>query len=108
MFGSFADVALIGPRIDLTFDQAGRSNWGGLIERLARADRGNAGWQGDLAASHGKLGLVHVALGDPATARRHFQAGRAIAAGLVGRFPDIVLWRRYLEQFDRDIARLPP
>ena len=79
-----------------------------IRERLARADPANAGWQGDLAASHGKLGLLHAALRDPATARQHFITGRAIVAGLVDRFPGMVLWRRYLEQFDRDLARLPP
>ena len=32
-----ADVALIRPRISLTFGQDGRSNWAGLIDTLARA-----------------------------------------------------------------------
>jgi AsmA protein len=32
-----ADVSLIHPRINVTFDQNGRSNWAGLIDALARA-----------------------------------------------------------------------
>jgi hypothetical protein len=32
-------------------------------ERLAKADHGNAGWQDDLAASHGKLGQLLVRMG---------------------------------------------
>lgn len=32
-----ADVSLVKPAISVTFDAAGRSNWSGLIDRLARA-----------------------------------------------------------------------
>ena len=32
-----ADVSLVRPRINVTFDRDGRSNWAGLIDALARA-----------------------------------------------------------------------
>lgn len=32
-----ADVALVRPRISVTFDRAGQSNWAGLVDALARA-----------------------------------------------------------------------
>ena len=45
-----------------------------IAERLAKADPGNAGWQADLAASHGKLGQLYVRMGNKAEARRMFGA----------------------------------
>jgi len=75
-----------------------------IADRLAKADPGNAGWQADLAASHGKLGQLHRALGDTATARRHFEIGRAIVAPLAGTGHQ--RWIGYLKSFDADLAAL--
>lgn len=76
-----------------------------IRERLAKADLANAGWQADLAASHGKLGQLQVALGDKAQALRLLRAGRAIVAPLAERSGH-QLWVSYLKSFDADIAKL--
>jgi tetratricopeptide (TPR) repeat protein len=49
-----------------------------IMERLAAADRSNAGWQRDLAISHGKLGLVHERQNRIADALQEFTQGRDI------------------------------
>jgi hypothetical protein len=76
-----------------------------IAERLATADPGNAGWQADLAASHGKLGQLRVRLGDKAEALRMFKAGRAIVAPLAERSGH-QLWVGYVKSFDAEIAAL--
>jgi len=76
-----------------------------IAERLAAADPGNAGWQADLAASHGKLGQVYAALGDTDEALSMFRAGRAIVAPLA-EASGHQLWVGYLQSFDKEIATL--
>jgi AsmA protein len=49
-----ADVALAGPRINVVFDQDGRSNWAGLIDTLARA-LGPKANQSDQATSFSEI-----------------------------------------------------
>jgi eukaryotic-like serine/threonine-protein kinase len=72
---------------------------------LADADKGNAGWQADLAASHGKIGQMLLANKQPREALDSFQKGRAIIAPLAARAPDLVRWQNYLRGFDAEIAR---
>ena len=79
-----------------------------IRERLAAADRGNAGWQRDVAVSNAKLGAACLANQDPAQARHFLLAGRAIMAGLVARYPDWVEWKRDLAWVDGQLAALVP
>ena len=76
-----------------------------IAERLAKADPGNAGWQADLAASHGNLGQLYVRMGDKAEARRMFERGRAIVAPFAEKSGHR-LWIGYLRSFDKDLAAL--
>ena len=76
-----------------------------IAERLAKADPRNAGWQADLAASYGKLGQLYRASGQEQEALRLFQAGKAIVEPLALQSQN-VLWRRYLQAFNAEIARL--
>ena len=76
-----------------------------IFDRLAKADPGNAGWQADLAASHGKLGQLYLTLGNTAEAQRLFKAGRAIVAPFAERSSH-QLWIGYLKSFDAEIAAL--
>lgn len=78
-----------------------------IRERLAKSDPGNAGWQADLAASHGKLGGLYAAQGDDASARKMFTAGRAIVVPFAERSGH-QLWIGYLKSFDADLAKLGP
>jgi tetratricopeptide (TPR) repeat protein len=53
-----------------------------IIDRLAKADPGNAGWQRDLSVSYNKIGGVQVEQGDLAGALKSFQDDLAIAERL--------------------------
>lgn len=79
-----------------------------ILERLAAADPGNAGWQRDVAMSNAQLGATYRQCKDPAQARRFLLAGRAIMAGLVARYPDWVEWKRDLAWVDGQLAALGP
>jgi tetratricopeptide (TPR) repeat protein len=68
-----------------------------IADRLAKADPNDAGWVADLAASHGKLGLLLERMG---------QRNEALAVLRKGRAPDHKLWNGYLASFDAGIARL--
>ena len=76
-----------------------------IRERLAAQDPGNAGWQADLAASHGQLGQVLTAMGRREQALEMFRTGRAIIAPLAER-SQVALWKAYLRSFDANIAAL--
>jgi tetratricopeptide (TPR) repeat protein len=76
-----------------------------VIDRVAKTDFGNAGWQADLAGSSGKLGQLYTRLGDKAEARRYFERGRAIVTVFAERSGN-QLWIGYLKSFDRDLAAL--
>ena len=75
-------------------------------DRLAKADPDNAGWLADLAASHGKIGLLLALMGQRATALATLRQGRELVEPLVRRSPDHAQWQNSLESFDRHIARL--
>jgi tetratricopeptide (TPR) repeat protein len=53
-----------------------------IRERLAQADKGNAGWQRDLSVSHDKIGRLLEKDGRLAEAMPHYEADLAIAERL--------------------------
>jgi hypothetical protein len=57
------------------------------MDQLAKADPGNAGWQRDLALSHGRVGAVEAQTGAPDSALTTLQEGRNIIARLKARAP---------------------
>jgi hypothetical protein len=77
-----------------------------IISHLAKSDPGNAGWQRDLAASFGKLALVHKQYGDRAKARDFFRQGQTIMARLTKLRPDNAEWAADLAEFNQEIAAL--
>ena len=79
-----------------------------IIQKLSDADPANNSWQADLAFSYSRIGQVLAAQGNTAEALKHFTEGRQIIADLLARYPDVALWRTYLQNFDRNIARLSP
>ncbi len=90
-------ITLLGS--DLRADHDGKSLG------LAKSDPNNAGWQADLAASHGMLGQLMVQTGQKNEALKLFRAGRAIVAPLARQSCHRV-WLGYLSAFDREIAAL--
>jgi len=57
-----------------------------ILERLAKADPGNAGWRRDLSASHIKIGDVQQAQGDQLPARpQRWHSMRATSKGNASR-----------------------
>ena len=75
-----------------------------IRERLATADPGNAGWQRDLALSHGRIGLVFARQGERQLALGAFEKGREIIAHLQSRSPDNAVFPNDLAWFDGQIA----
>ncbi len=67
-----------------------------VLQRLAAADPGNAGWQRDLSVSHDKIGDVLVAQGNLAQALESYRASLAIAERLAGADPGNAGWQRDL------------
>ncbi|MGD0188742.1 MAG: hypothetical protein ABSC25_26355, partial [Roseiarcus sp.] len=67
-----------------------------IMDRLAKSDPGNAGWQRDLAASDIKVGDVQVAQGDLAGALKSYQASLAIMDRLARSDPGNAGWQRDL------------
>ena len=77
-----------------------------IAGRLTKADPGNAGWQRDLALSHGRVAIALTsggANGDALTAFRH---GRSIIAALAEQSPDNATLPKDLTWFDDQIAAL--
>jgi hypothetical protein len=77
-----------------------------IVDRLARADPGDAGWQRDLSVSYAKFADVFKRSGETATALNMLQQGRAIMLRLYTLSPDNAVWKRDLARFDRQIAEL--
>jgi tetratricopeptide (TPR) repeat protein len=65
-----------------------------IVDRLAEADAGNAGWQHDLAVSYDKIGNVLVAQGSLAEALQSFRASHDISERLAKADPDDTGWQR--------------
>jgi len=77
-----------------------------IAERLAQADPGNAGWQRDLALSHGRVAMVQARMGARDDALGGFRRGRDIVAHLVQQSPDNATLPKDLAWFDAAIATL--
>jgi tetratricopeptide (TPR) repeat protein len=68
----------------------------GIRNRLAKADPGNAFWQGDLSVSYDKIGNVLVAQGNLPEALASYRDGLAIAERLATADPGNADWQRSL------------
>ena len=77
-----------------------------IRERLAKADPGNAGWQRDVALSHGRVAIVQARQGARQDALGGFGKGRAVIAKLEAQLPDNATLPRDLAWFERQIAEL--
>ena len=67
-----------------------------ILERLTKADAGNAGWQRDLSVSHDRIGDVQVERGDLAAALTSHQASLAISERLAKADAGNAGWQRDL------------
>ena len=67
-----------------------------IIERLAKADPGNAAWQRDLSVSYNKVGDVLKAQGNLAEALKAYRDGLAIGERLAKADPGNAGWQRDL------------
>ena len=79
-----------------------------IMEQLAQADPGNAGWQRDLSVSHAKLANVFTKTGERVKAIDALHQGRAIMERLTKMSPHNAVWKRDLVWFDgriRELAR---
>ncbi len=73
-----------------------------IMERLAKSDPGNAGWQRDLSVSFDKVGNVQVAQGDLAGALKSYRDSLAISERLAKSDPGNAGWQRDLSvSFDK-------
>jgi tetratricopeptide (TPR) repeat protein len=68
-----------------------------IMERLAKADPNNAGWQRDLAVSYERVGDVLVARGNLPEALKSHREGLAIRERLAKADPSNVQWRNDLQ-----------
>ena len=77
-----------------------------IAERLAKADPGNAGWQRDLAFSHGNVAMALAQQGETDQAVAEYRKARAIVARLKELSPDNAALLRDLARYDANIAEL--
>jgi predicted Zn-dependent protease len=77
-----------------------------IIDRLAKADPGNAGWQRDLALSYGRVAMMQSELGAHDDALGAFRRGRNIIEHLVRQSPDNGTLPQDLAWFDSSIHSL--
>ncbi|MGZ8157393.1 MAG: nSTAND1 domain-containing NTPase [Methylobacter sp.] len=77
-----------------------------IREKLAAQAPSNAGWQSDLAFSHGKLGLLLQKMTKPGDALAQFRAAQAILEPLTLRAPDQSQWRKALGTVKEKIAAI--
>ena len=75
-----------------------------ILERLAKSDPGNAGWQLDLAVVYSKVGIALREMGQTTSAREEFVAGRTIMATLAEQNPGRAEWKKGLAWFDNQLA----
>jgi tetratricopeptide (TPR) repeat protein len=74
------------------------------MERLAKSDPGNAGWQSDLALSYASFAKAYRRYDDNDKALEALRQGQAIMAHVVELSPENASWKRYLAWFDDQIA----
>jgi tetratricopeptide (TPR) repeat protein len=67
-----------------------------IIERLAKSEHSNAGWQLDLSVSYDRIGDVLTAQGDLAGSLRSYRDGLTIRERLAKSDPSNVGWQRAL------------
>jgi tetratricopeptide (TPR) repeat protein len=67
-----------------------------MVERLAKSDPGDRGWQRDLSVAYEKIGGVQVAQGDLKAALKSYSDDLAIAERLVKSDPGNAGWQRDL------------
>jgi tetratricopeptide (TPR) repeat protein len=67
-----------------------------IVDRLAKADPGNAEWQHDLSVAYGKVGIVLIAQGDLAGALASYKNTLAIAKDLAKADPGNAQWQNDL------------
>lgn len=77
-----------------------------IRDRLAKADPGNAGWQRDLALSHGRVARALARQGSRREAGTAFELGRTIIARLQRQAPDNAKLPEDLAWFEDQIAAL--
>jgi len=77
-----------------------------IAGRLAAADPKNAGWQRDLAISHGRVARVLGQTGETANALAAFRKGREVIARLRDQSPDNATLPNDLAWFDANIAAI--
>ena len=77
-----------------------------IRDRLAKADPGNAGWQRDVALSHGRVASVLGQQGERDRALGAFRQGRDIIARLKDASPANATLPKDLARFDAQIADL--
>ena len=75
-----------------------------IIDRLAQADPGNAGWQRDLSVSYAKIGVVFQRTGNKTEALNALREGDTIIERMTRLSPDNVQWKQDLNWFDKQIA----
>jgi hypothetical protein len=71
-----------------------------IMDRLAKSDPGNAGWQRDLSVSYSRLAGAFRKAGDKAKTLDALRQGRAIMVRLTSVSPDNAVWKRDLGWFD--------
>ena len=77
-----------------------------IADRLARADPGNAGWQRDLALSHGRVAMILLRQGERERALSAFRQGREIILKLKAAAPSNATLPKDLAWFDGQIGGL--
>jgi hypothetical protein len=77
-----------------------------IAERLTTADPSNAGWQRDLAISHGRIAELLAEQDDTAQALSEYRQAREIIARLAAVSPDDATLPDDLAVFDEEISRL--
>jgi hypothetical protein len=77
-----------------------------IIDRLAKSDPGNTGWQRDLAVSNAKIGDTFKKMGNGVEASDALGRGRVVMVRLAGLSPDNAGWKGDLAWFEARIAEL--
>jgi predicted negative regulator of RcsB-dependent stress response len=77
-----------------------------IADRLTQSDPGNAGWQRDLAVSHGNIARVLIQTGEKPGAREAFRKAQAIMQRLTALSPTNATWKDDLAYITAQLADL--
>jgi len=104
--GAIRQLCVVGSYLACALPEALKSFRDGLAirERLAQSDRGNAGWQRDLALSYGRVAMVEAQQGAGEDALGAFRQGRDIISQLARQSPSNATLPNDLAWFDGRIA----